>query len=89
MHIAGVVAFLLGLPLQAPEVFPKSIAQKGRSVLLRPPCGFVSGVQELLVEHNLHDFHIHSLFHSMINSQRTSRLEVFWTNKKATLAGRP
>jgi len=54
-------------------VFAQGIANQRRPVLFRPPGGFVGSVQELLVEDNLYDFHLHSIFHSKVHNQRCNR----------------
>ena len=54
-------------------MFAQGIANQRRPVLFRPPGGLVSSVQELLVEDNLYDFHLHSIFHSKVHNQRCNR----------------
>lgn len=50
-------------------MFAEGIAYEGRAISLRSACGLVGSMQQPLVEDNLNDFHVHSIFHIRFHNQ--------------------
>ena len=70
------------------EVLTQCLPYQGGAIPLRPPCGLVGGLQELLVEDNLYGFHIlSSLFHITLHTQKPG-LNPRWALAQPVLTSR-
>ena len=73
-QIALAIPFLSRPCLQLEEVLAKGFSNQCGAILLGVPRGAIGGLQELFVEYDLDGFHVWTLFHSIVHSEK-SRLK--------------
>jgi hypothetical protein len=67
------VALFTGSQLQSAEMFPQRVAHQCGTVSLCALRSLIGGVQQLFIQHDLNDFHMWSLFHSILHMEDISQ----------------
>jgi hypothetical protein len=70
------VAQFPGLQFQPAEMFPQGVAHQGGPVLPSALRGFIGGVYQLFIHHDLNDLHMWNPFHSILHIEDISKQAV-------------
>ena len=70
------VALFPGAHFQSPKMFPQRLAHERGTISFHSARGLVSGAQQLHIENNLDDFHMLTLFHSILHIPVSGRTKL-------------